>query len=57
MKTIKITESQLRKLVKKMEESDEIDSEIEDLSDDSSREVPNWRELFGEPMSTDTTKE
>lgn len=57
MKTIKITESQLRKLVKKMEESDEIDSEIEDLSDDSSREVPNWRELFGEPMSTDTTEE
>jgi len=57
MKTIKITESQLRKLVKKMEESDDIDSEIEDLSDDSSREVPNWRELFGEPMSTDTTEE
>lgn len=57
MKTIKITESQLRKLVKKMEESDDLDSEIEDLSDDSSREVPNWRELFGEPMSTDTAKE
>jgi hypothetical protein len=50
MKTIKITENQLRKLVNKMEESDEIDSEIDDLSDESTREIPNWRELFGEPM-------
>jgi hypothetical protein len=57
MKTIKITENQLRKLVNKMEESDEIDSEIDDLSDESTREIPNWRELFGEPMSSDTTEE
>lgn len=41
MKTIKITENQLRKLVKESEENIEIESELE---------IPNWRKDFDEPI-------
>lgn len=48
MKTIKITENQLGKLIKESEEDIELDSELE---------VPNWLKDFDEPVTDDYDSE